>query len=166
MSSVSLRPATAEDESFLFDLYCAVRAPEFALLPLPPEQKNHLIAMQYAAQRNAYRAEYPGSSYEIVLEQGRPVGRIWIARLEDEFHLVDIALLPQARNAGIGTMLMKQLQAEARRAGKPVRSSIFQFNPGSLRFHQRLGFQVTNEDEIQCYMEWTPGKDTEGVAAP
>jgi hypothetical protein len=30
------------------------------------------------------------------------------------------------------------------------------FNPGSLKFHQRLGFQVVREDLLQFYMEWRP----------
>lgn len=84
------------------------------------------------------------------------MGRIWAADLEGEFHLLDIALLPEFRNQGVGTFLISWLQAQARQAGKTVRSMVFRFNPGSLRLHQRLGFQVIAEDEIQFYFEWTP----------
>ena len=49
---------------------------------------------------NGYGAEFPGSGFEIILQNDVPVGRIWIARLQDSFHLVDIALLPQAQNSG------------------------------------------------------------------
>jgi GNAT superfamily N-acetyltransferase len=159
-SVITVRGAVPDDRDFLFNLYCAVRAPEFALLTLPEEQKQQLIRMQYVAQQNAYRAEYPRSDYAIVLRNDEPIGRIWIAQTEHEFHLVDIALLPEVRNAGIGTLLVKQLQTEAQRAGKPVRSSVFRFNPGSLRFHQRLGFRITGEDAIQFHMEWTPAERT------
>ncbi len=157
-SVITVRRATSEDREFLFDLYCAVRAPEFALLALPPEQKQQLILMQFTAQQNAYRAQYPGSDYVIVLQNGRPVGKLWIAQTQNEFHLVDIALLPEARNTGIGTLLIGQLQSEARRAGKPVRSTVFRFNPESLRFHKRLGFSIATEDATQFYMEWAPSE--------
>jgi hypothetical protein len=30
------------------------------------------------------------------------------------------------------------------------------FNPGSLRFHQRLGFTIVREDLLQYYVEWRP----------
>ncbi len=156
-SIITVRRSDPGDRDFLFNLYCAVRASEFALLMLPEEQKQQLIRMQFAAQQNAYRAQYPGSDYVIVLQDGRPIGRLWIAQTEDEFHLVDIALLPQSRNAGIGTLLIRQLQAEARRAGKAVRSAVFRFNPGSLRLHQRLGFRISGEDAVQVYLEWNPG---------
>jgi len=112
--------------------------------------------MQYTAQMNGYASEFPGSAFEIVMEDERKVGRIWIARREDSFHLVDIAILPEAQNAGIGTTLVRELQREAELAQKPVRLSVFRFNQGSVRFHERLGFTVTHEDAIQFYYEWKP----------
>jgi GNAT superfamily N-acetyltransferase len=155
---IDLRPAAPTDEGFLFELYCQVRAPEFAMLILPEEQKAQVIGMQYTAQRAAYQAQFPGSNYEIVLNAGQPVGRIWVDRGESDLFLVDVALLPACRNAGIGTWLIKQLQSEARAAGKPIRSSVFRFNPGSLRFHERLGFRVTHQDEVEFHLEWRPGQ--------
>ena len=160
LTDIFLRRATPEDESFLFRLYCAVRAPEFELLPLAGEQKTRLVRMQFTAQREAYRASYPGSDYEIVQQGGHPIGRIWIERLPDAFWLVDIALLPEACNHGVGAWLLAQLQAEAKAAGKPLRSIVSRFNPGSYRFHQRLGFRLIEEDEVQYYLEWTPDGNT------
>jgi ribosomal protein S18 acetylase RimI-like enzyme len=158
MPAIHRRAATPADEPFLFDLYCAVRAPEFALLTLPEPQKQQLIRMQYTAQMNGYSSEFPESGFEIVSNDERKAGRIWIARRADSFHLVDIAILPEARNSGIGTSLLRELQREAEAAQKPVRLSVFRFNQGSVRFHQRLGFTVTHEDEIQLYLEWNPGQ--------
>jgi ribosomal protein S18 acetylase RimI-like enzyme len=156
MPAIRRRAATSDDEPFLFELYCAVRAHEFALMPLPEPQKQQLIRMQYSGQMNGYSAEFPESGFEIVFLDERRVGRIWIARLEDSFHLVDIAILPGVQNAGVGTKLVQELQREAELARKPVRLSVFRFNPGSIRFHQRLGFVVTHEDQVQLYFEWNP----------
>jgi ribosomal protein S18 acetylase RimI-like enzyme len=159
MSAIHRRAATPGDEPFLFELYCAVRAHEFALLPLPEPLKQQLIQIQYAAQKDGYATEFPGSGFEIVLQDERKIGRIWIAHLADSFHLVDIAVMPEAQNSGIGSDLIRDLQREAQAAQKPVRLSVFRFNPGSLRFHERLGFKVTHEDEIQFYLEWNPTVD-------
>jgi ribosomal protein S18 acetylase RimI-like enzyme len=157
LPAILRRAATPGDEPFLFELYCAVRAHEFALLP--ELLKQHLVHTQYEAQQDGYRAQFPGSGYEVVFHDERKVGRIWIASLEDSLHLVDIAILPEAQNSGIGTALVRELQREAKLAGKAVRLSVFRFNPGSVRFHQRLGFTVTHEDEIQLYFEWDPKRD-------
>ena len=158
MSEIHRRPATPDDEPFLFDLFCAVRAHEFALMPLAEPLKQQLIRMQYTAQKEGYSAEYPDSSFEIVLNGEAKIGRIWIARREDCFYLVDIAILPETQNSGIGTNLVRELQHEAELTHKPVRLSVFRFNPGSIRFHERLGFTVTHEDAIQFYYEWKPNQ--------
>jgi GNAT superfamily N-acetyltransferase len=156
--SITLRPVVPEDEEFLFHLYCTVRAPEFAYMALSEQQKMQFLLMQYKAQQSGYRTQYAESEHELVLQEDRPVGRILVACMEGEFFLVDIALLPESRNQGVGTLLVSRLQARARQAGKPVRSSVFRFNSGSLRFHQRLGFHMTAEDEIQFQMEWVPSE--------
>jgi ribosomal protein S18 acetylase RimI-like enzyme len=118
--------------------------------------KGQLIRMQYVAQKDGYSAQYPGSNFEIIFEDESKVGRIWIARLPDSIHLVDIAILPQAQHSGIGTKLICELQREAETAKKPICLSVFRFNEGSVRFHQRLGFAVVREDEIQLHLEWNP----------
>jgi len=160
-SVIDLRPATAADDGFLFELYCQVRAPEFAMLALPEEQKAQVIRMQHSAQRAAYQAQFPGSNYEIVQQDGQAVGRIWVDRAERDIFLVDVALLPASCRSGIGTHLIKELQSEARATGKPIRSSVFRFNPGSLRFHEGLGFRVTHEDEVEFHLEWRPAQTGE-----
>jgi ribosomal protein S18 acetylase RimI-like enzyme len=115
-----------------------------------------LIAMQFHAQMGAYAATYPNSCYHIVLLDSRPIGRLWVARQDNQYELVDIAIHPDLGNKGIGTALVQRLQADAQQARLPIRSSVSRFNPGSLRFHQRLGFRIVREDQIYFYMEWQP----------
>jgi hypothetical protein len=33
---------------------------------------------------------------------------------------------------------------------------VFRLNPGSLRFHQLLGFAILRADEVRFYMDWRP----------
>jgi ribosomal protein S18 acetylase RimI-like enzyme len=138
----------------MYELYSALRAPEFALAPITPTQKEHLIRMQFRGQLSAYTQMYPNSCYHIVLLDGAPVGRLWVAPGEGEFHLVDIAIHPRLQSKGIGTVLIQRLQQEAAKARLPIRCCVFKFNPGSLRFHQRLGFAIVREDQMHYYMEW------------
>lgn len=123
-------------------MYCA-SAP-----PLPDE----LIRMQFRAQLSGYASQHPGTSYQLVLLDDRSVGKLWVDRREGKCFLVDIAMLPEYRKRGIGTALIRELQAE----GLPIRSTVFRFNNGSLLWHQRLGFQVASEDEVSFHMEWLP----------
>jgi len=154
MSTLAVRPALPQDEIFLYDLYSAVRAPEFALAPVSAAQKEELIRMQFRLQMSAYTQNYPNSCCHVVMLDGKPAGRLWVAQTEGEFHLVDIAIHPKLQSKGIGTVLMQRLQQEAAKARLPIRCCVFRFNPGSLRFHQRLGFTIVRSDEMHHYMEW------------
>lgn len=156
MSTLAVRPALPQDEIFLYELYSAVRGPEFDLAPISATQKEHLIRMQFHGQMSAYTQNYPNSCYHIVLLDSKPVGRLWVAPGEREFHLVDIAVHPSVQNKGIGTVLVQRLQQEATRARLPITSCCLRFNLGSLRFHKRLGFTILREDEMYSYMQWMP----------
>ena len=43
-----------------------------------------------------------------------------------------------------------------KKAKLPIPCTVDRLNPGSLRFHQRLGFTMVREDLLQYYMEWRP----------
>ena len=95
MSTLVVRPALPQDEVFLYDLYSAVRAPEFELAPIPATQKELLVRMQFRAQLSAYTEMYPNSCYHLVLLDSKPVGRLWVAPGNGELQLVDIAIDPK-----------------------------------------------------------------------
>jgi ribosomal protein S18 acetylase RimI-like enzyme len=156
MSTIAVRPALPQDEIFLYELYSAVRGPEFALAPVSATEREHLIRMQFHGQMSAYTQMYPNSCYHIVLLDSKPVGRLWVAPGDRELHLVDIAVHPSLQSKGIGTVLVQRLQQDATHARLPITSCVFRFNPGSVRFHKRLGFAIVREDEMYHYMQWKP----------
>lgn len=156
MSTVAVRPALPQDEIFLYDLYSAIRGPEFALAPIPASQKDALIRMQFRAQMAAYTHMHPNSCCHVVLLDSELIGRLWVAPGDGEMRLVDIAVHPRLQGKGIGTVLVQRIQQEAAKARLPLRSAVFRFNPGSMRFHQRLGFNIVRQDETHHYMEWRP----------
>ncbi|MGA9668475.1 MAG: GNAT family N-acetyltransferase [Terracidiphilus sp.] len=156
MSTLVVRPALPQDEIFLYELYSAIRGPEFALAPIPPDQREALIRFQFRSQMSGYSEMYPNSCFHIVLLDSKPIGRLWVAPINSGFHLVDIAVHPSLQKKGIGTVLIQRLQQEAAKARLPISSCIFKLNPGSVRFHKRLGFSIVREDEMNYYMEWRP----------
>ena len=166
MGSVSRRPAAEEDDAFLFGLFKAVRSPAFAAASaMPAAQLDLLMRIQYAAQKQSYGAEYPGSDHQVVLVDGNAAGRIWTCRAPGEHRLVDIALLPEYQNRGIGALLVKEAIAEAGRSGVPLRCSVALSNTASLRFHQRLGFRILSQDEVYAQLSVEPAKSRfEGIS--
>jgi GNAT superfamily N-acetyltransferase len=156
MSTLAVRPALPQDEIYLYELYRAIRGPEFDQTPLNAHQKEHMLRFQFQAQLSSYTQQYPNSCYHVVLLDGGPCGRLWVAPGQANFHLVDIAIHPSIQKKGVGTVLIQRLQAEAQKLKLPITSMVDRFNPGSLRFHQKLGFSIVREDVLQYYLEWRP----------
>ena len=110
--------------------------------------------MQFDAQHAHYQEHYAGAAFDVILVDGQPAGRLYVAREEDEIRIVDIALLPDFCNRGIGTTLLRGLQSEAAAAGKPLRIHVERFNP-ALRLYERLGFREIADRGVYLFMEWT-----------
>ena len=148
--SITVRPAEPDDAAFLAQLFASTR-PEFNFLDLPESQKQSLMTMQFNAQRQQYDASYPEAESAIILLHGQPVGRMLVDRNEREFTLIDIALSPEHRNAGIGTKLIRELLDEARAAGKSVRLHVAKSNPAQ-RLYERLGFSRVADQSMYFEM--------------
>lgn len=150
---ISGRPVQPKDESFLLDVYASTRAAELALTPWTAEQRFAFVQMQFTAQQAHYQHYYPEAVHEIILANGKPIGRSYIDRRATEIRVLDLTLLPEFRGVGIGTQLFRALMAEAAAAHKTVSIHVEAFNP-SLHFFERLGFVKKEEDGIYHLMEW------------
>ena len=111
--------------------------------------------MQSGLQLRQYHAFHPGSSYQIVTAGGRPIGRLLLDRGAAVIRVVDVALLPEYRDRGVGGSLMRSVLDEADRAGLPVRLHVDLANP-ALRLYQRLGFSPVAHHGLSLEMERLP----------
>lgn len=152
--AISLRPVGAADQTFLLELYASTRSDELSLVPWDDEQKRAFVEMQFNAQQAHYQESYPTAEHDIVLENDRAVGHLYVNRLDHLIKIIDLVVLPRERNTGIGSYLMNTLLAEAADSGKRVGIYVETFNP-SLPFFQRLGFRETEQAGIHVYLEWS-----------
>src|SRR3982750_615906 len=118
--SITLRTVTVEDEAFLLNLYGWSRAAELAMTPWTPEQREAFVRMQFAAQDSFYRKEYPDAEFNVILRDGEPVGRLYVRRETDLIRIMDIIVLPDFRNLGVGGELINNLLDEAVKTERPV----------------------------------------------
>lgn len=155
-STLSLRPISPEDMEFLLRLYRSTREEELAMVvDWTEEQKDWFVRMQFDAQHAWYQEHYVGASFDVILADGLPAGRLYVHRREREIRLVDITLSPELRNRGFGSALLHSLMAEAETAGKPLTIHVEKYNP-AMRLYQRLGFTAIGETGPYDLMEWRP----------
>jgi len=154
--TVTLRVADDADNTFLCELYGSTRAGEMAAWGWSGEQREQFVKMQFAARERHYGVMYPERDDRVILRDGRPVGRMIVARRPREIVLVDIALLPQEQGHGEGAILVRELQREAREAGRPLRLHVLGSSVAAIRFYGRLGFRTIDDDGSYLHMEWRP----------
>jgi ribosomal protein S18 acetylase RimI-like enzyme len=152
---LSLRPATSEDDAFSLQVYASTRADEMAAVPWTDEQKQSFVEMQFNAQRTSYLQNQPQAEWLIVMRDEQPIGRMIVDRMADEIILMDIALLPEHRNAGVGSKFLKDLMAEGEATGKKVTLHVESYNP-AFRLYSRFGFKEVREEGFYLAMEWSP----------
>jgi ribosomal protein S18 acetylase RimI-like enzyme len=147
--SWSLRPVADADRELILSLYAVTRAGELAQVPWTEAQKQAFLQHQVAAQERHYWERYPTSQHQVILTGERPMGRLWLDRQPDRIHILDLTLLPAARGAGVGTALLRNLQAEA----TAVTIYLESFSP-SLPFFERLGFAREEERGAHLLLAW------------
>jgi GNAT superfamily N-acetyltransferase len=155
--SISLRVIAPEDSKFLLILYKSSRGEDLRGLGWDEQRISEFLDMQYAAQQRFHATEYKKAIDQIVLRGSEPVGRVTFEPREHEIRCVEVALMPEHRNAGIGTRLIRELQTEAKRQKKPLRLQVIRFSR-SVSLFERLGFQRISETGTHFQMEWSPAE--------
>jgi ribosomal protein S18 acetylase RimI-like enzyme len=150
---ITFRPALADDDAFLLGVYGSTRTEELALTNWDVAQRDAFIKMQFNAQQIHYRQHYPEGEHLIILVNDQPAGRLYVANIVEEIRIIDITILPEHRNAGVGTAILKELVTEAASLEKPLRIYVESFNR-SQRLFERLGFGKSGESGYSYLLEW------------
>jgi len=153
---VTLRSMTPADENFLCQLYASTREEELAVLGWSDEQKDAFLAMQFNAQHKFYLENFTQADFHIMQLGQDSIGRLYLDYRKDEIRIIDIALLPQYRNKGIGSAFIKDILAEAAQKSLAVRIHVEHYNR-ALALYKRLGFRKIGDEGVYYLMEWTQG---------
>lgn len=154
-AGVDLRHAASGDMAFLLALYRSVRAEEFAAVHWPPEQKHAFFDQQFAFQHRHYMAAFPDAHFLVVDCDGEPVGRLYLECSTEQWHIIDIGLLPDWRGRGMGSALLSAIQRGAAHAGAAaVLLSVAQHNARAQALYRNLGFRVVQDGGSHIRMSW------------
>jgi ribosomal protein S18 acetylase RimI-like enzyme len=134
-------------------VYDSTREDELRRVPWTDEQKRAFLDMQFDAQKRHYEDYYPDCDFLVIEVEGRAAGRLYVDRAGAAIHLIDIALLPEYRGRGIGTLLLDELLAEARGSGRAIRAYVEHFNP-ARRLYDRLGFRQVDTNGVYRQLVW------------
>jgi ribosomal protein S18 acetylase RimI-like enzyme len=136
-----LREATDDDREFLFRVHrAAIR-----------ESVEALWGWDEELQRRLFDERFGREPYQMIEVDGENAG-VLVVEEGDEVFLKLIELLPAAQGQGVGSSIIRTLQAP----GKPVTLRVLTTNPRAAALYQRLGFRVTERTPERLYMRAEP----------
>lgn len=151
-ANVRLRPVVETDRETLYRCYASTRAEELSVVDWTEAQKEQFLRMQFHAQSVHYEKYYPNATFQVILVDDEPAGRLYVDRWAKEIRIVDITLLPPFRGRGVGSALLQALIGESTAAGKPLSIHVEKQNP-AMALYFRLGFRAVGEVGVYDLME-------------
>jgi ribosomal protein S18 acetylase RimI-like enzyme len=155
---VRFRPARDADLPFLAHLYASTRWQEVAQTGWPDEVQARFLAQQFELQHRHYSEHYPGMERLVIERHGVTIGRIYVDETPGMLHLIDIALLPEFRGAGIGSAILADLLSQALHGKRKVGLYVEKDNR-VYSLYDRLGFAKSRDEGVYDYLEWAPAGD-------
>ncbi len=150
---IVLRPVKKDEEDFWKEVFCDSVRGHFSTAGLSADQLNELLEMQYQAQKADYERNYPQAENDVILYDGNLAGRVILSTEHNDLHLIDIAVLSDFRNRGIGTAILENLFEKSRRTKLPIRFYVEKNNP-AFRLYERLGFETIADVQTHFQMQW------------
>ncbi len=156
-AGMSMRPALDGDRPFIESLYKSTRD-DLRLIDAEDDFIEALIEQQHYAQTVGYGEQFPNAMYFIVEKVNEPIGRVVIDFGPAEVRVVDISLIPTARNQGFGKGILQSLQYAAASTGAPLTLSVATGNVGAIHLYNSLGFRCVEQNPAYNLMAWYPGQ--------
>jgi ribosomal protein S18 acetylase RimI-like enzyme len=154
-----LRACTEADDAFVYDVFCTTWESEVAALP-NQNLAQHVLRIQHIAQERRFAARYPQHQRYLVLEHGEPAGRLYVHETPSMMHVVDLTLMPQFRDRGIGTRIFHDLFRHAEASGQSITLRVERRNERATMLYSALGFDLVTVDDLDNYFEWRPASAT------
>ncbi|HMU66189.1 MAG TPA: GNAT family N-acetyltransferase [Cellvibrionaceae bacterium] len=148
-----LVPTTDLHQAFLQRVFTQSRKALWQASGLDAPWIDKLLEDQYNLQQKNYGAQENGRYSYVIAAKGQWVGRLLVRADASTLHIMDIALLPEYQNQGIGQHVLTYLQQQASNRGQLLTLNTDATNR-AYHWYLRCGFTVTQQVGIDCAMAW------------
>ena len=149
--NIILQPASASD----FGLTFAIKKSAGG------EYIRDVFGWDEQVQIGFHKKQFSPDNTHLILSNGSVVGWISVFDHEDCTKIDEFYVLPEFQNRGIGTSVLLEAVAHARRRGVPLRIRVFKINRSGIRFYERSGFRKQDEDGPFLHMMLVPPSQDE-----
>lgn len=139
----TLRPATQADYEFLYQLHRAA-------------MKEYIEATwgwEESWQRDHFQAKWEPAKRQIIQVAGQDAGVLVIEQREGAYYLGLIEILPAFQGCGVGTAVIQQFIAAAKKQNLPATLHVLKSNPQAHQLYASLGFKIVADEAYRYKME-------------
>ena len=154
-----LRDRIESDLPFLEALYAQVREEELRPVPWAPEKKQAFLSDQFRKQHAFYREQFVDARWWMLLHGAEAIGRVYIKPEDGGIGLVEISIVSDLRNHGLGAAVMQGLIDHADGNGLHISLHVEPYNP-ALRLYRRFGFKEIEAGGVYLFMRRPPASRT------
>jgi ribosomal protein S18 acetylase RimI-like enzyme len=151
---VTVRVAGPDDPAFFRTLFATTRSDAATLAQWPERERTAFLDSQFRFQDMHYRQAYDGADFLVIACENKPVGRLILDRRGRDWWIVDIGLLPDERGRGLGSAILRGVQAAAVQAAAAKLSLHVEHGNRALALYKRLGFAETGDTGSHIAMVW------------
>ena len=145
----TLRPAMPEDRNFLYQLKKEVNLGYISAIWGWDEDYQ-----QEEFDRDFQKRE----EFSVIVSDDADAGFLQLQRGTDFLNVAEIHLLPAFRGQGLGTAVLRYIQALGDKEELPVLIGCFRANQGARDLYLRLGFQPAGESDTHYLFLYYPTK--------
>ncbi|MFA6522124.1 MAG: GNAT family N-acetyltransferase [Patescibacteria group bacterium] len=150
-SSLERRTATKEDMDFMRKVHH---------LAYHDVVEKQFGAWDEEKQDKFFDDAWAENRYQILLDNGVPVGYCWVEYSDKRIDAHELVILPEFQGQGIGTKLLGSLIQEANTKKIPVRLQVLKANR-AIDLYKKFGFEEVGENDTHFEMEYTPSTSPE-----
>lgn len=144
-----------DDYTFLFTLFSQNKRIELGWQFAEPALIDPILEMQWNARIHYYNQKFPLAICYIFLLNNTPVGQLTVQHEQDHIHIIDISVLHDYQNQGIGSAIIKDLQMTAKQTNHFITLHVSTSNSAHF-LYLNLGFFDTQYNETDIKMKWVP----------
>ena len=149
MREFTLRPALPADQDFLYQLKKAVN---FGYI-------SAIWGWDEDFQQTEFNRDFQKrEEFSVIVSADADAGFLQLQRGTDFLNVAEILLLPAFRGQGLGTAVLRHIQALGDKEGLPVLIGCFRANLGARDLYLRLGFQPAGESDTHYLFLYHPTK--------
>ena len=150
---IQLRRRSEIDLEFFVELFSEMKNSELSLEMLPEKVKDQIISMQFHGFERSIYANYPNLIDEVIIYISKKAGRLLLHKDENSIRIINISLLNDFRNLGIGSAILRDIVEEANKTRKSILLEVDKINP-AMHLYARLGFKIIEENELKYAMKY------------